>query len=761
MAYLSSSEDEFPPVEIVIQRQRHKISTTQELDGDKENAPTRPGSPGTTQTSFSESIGIGKTPATARRRRRLGQGQPVANSLRKPWNDLNPALETGSKASSRDTSMMTTSTFASDLLDRLPVKAKRAESRLVSGATMFDSPPQERKKTRRLISRGEKKAQELKVVESERNWLVSDDDAAETNSKDTTKKHKKLLPSRTKDDDSEFILGKFRETGKWDSDSDDLSGAPPGRSQSPSAPRRLQKRVLSSSNEPSKNFTQSKIIPDDPEKSPKKRPVKQPIEAKPAKAQDNASLEDALEKLRMYVSYSPNRLLFYWALLTNKFIVSFNESPEPDDPPRTSDKAPVLEPITPRKTLAKSPTKAPIIPLSPWKPEHKEFWDPEANFTWIDKHSPPKRTTKKIDLTGPDGKEEMKRKYGTSPEKKQAKKSFDAVKEDLARTFLLELDETITQGKLGQLTESTGGLRIDWSNTLLTTAGRAHWKCKTTTTTTTNKQQSGSGSGSATTETKKQHYASIELATKVLSNESDLLNTVAHEFCHLAVFLLHGKPKLAHGPEFKSYGQRVSEAASASSTSTTTTPKLRLTMPRERGVEIEVTTRHSYDIEYRYVWRCVECAAEIKRYSRSVNPERHGCGSCHGGKLMQVKPVPRGGSATIPPTAKNGGSGSGSKDWKHDDVGNGKENATAGVGVQKKERKKSAYQEFTSREMKALSVSHKGLSFKEKMALVSSRWSEHQKNLKEGTSKAHDNKGPTPAGVECLVEAVEILDIED
>jgi hypothetical protein len=318
MTYVSSSEDEFPPVEIVIQRQRHKISTTQELDGDKENAPTRPGSPSTTQTSFSESIGIGKTPATARRRRRLGRGQPVANSLRKPWNDLNPALETGSKASSRDSSMMTTSTFASDILDRLPAKAKRAESRLASGATMFDSPPQERKKTRRLISRGEKKAQELKVVESERNWLVSDDDESETSSKDRTRKHKKLLPSRTKDDDSEFILGKFGETGKWDSDSDDLSGPAPGRSQSPSAPRRLQRRVLSSSNDPPKNFTQSKIIPNDPERSPKKRPVKQTTEAKPAKVEDNASLEDALEKLKMYVSYPPAWLLLHWSPSTNK-----------------------------------------------------------------------------------------------------------------------------------------------------------------------------------------------------------------------------------------------------------------------------------------------------------------------------------------------------------------------------------------------------------------------------------------------------------
>lgn len=200
--------------------------------------------------------------------------------------------------------------------------------------------------------------------------------------------------------------------------------------------------------------------------------------------------------------------------------------------------------------------------MSPWKPEHKEFWDPEVNFAWIDKHSPPKKSTKKStmpDLIAPDNKEELKRRYGTSPEKKQAKKAFDAIKEDLARDFLVELDEVITDGKLARLTESTGGLRVVWSNTLQTTAGRAHWKCKTTTTI--SRQPSASSTMKTTTT---QHYASIELATKVLSNESDLLNTVAHEFCHLAVFLLHGKPKLAHGAEFKTYGGRVMISASGS-----------------------------------------------------------------------------------------------------------------------------------------------------------------------------------------------------
>lgn len=432
--------------------------------------------------------------------------------------------------------------------------------------------------------------------------------------------------------------------------------------------------------------------------------------------------------------------------------------------------------MTPRKNLVASPTKVPRIPMSPWKPEHKEFWDPEVNFAWIDKHSPPKKDTKRTmpdPTAAPDLEAELRRRYGTSPEKKQAKKAFDAVKEDLARDFLLELDSVVTDGRLAKLTEGTGGLRIVWSNTLLTTAGRAHWKCKTTTTTT--------GPATAMTKTTAtQHHASIELATKVLSNEADLLNTVAHEFCHLAVFLLHGKPKLAHGAEFKTYGQRVMSAAAAAAAKTegggssssgrgkSAPPQLRT--PAARGAEINVTTRHSYEIEYRFVWRCADCGAEVCRHSRSVDPARQRCGRCKGGVLVQVKPVPRGsGSGSGGKGSKNGDGvsepGAGDVGTGTDGVAKGKNIETTTTTTTKK--KKTAYQEFTSREMKALSVSHKGLSFKEKMAVVSTRWGEHQRLVKAKAADTDAGGGgvatatATTVSVGGLAAAVGVLGIED
>ena len=82
-----------------------------------------------------------------------------------------------------------------------------------------------------------------------------------------------------------------------------------------------------------------------------------------------------------------------------------------------------------------------------------------------------------------------------------------------------------------------------------------------------------------------------------------------------------------HGKEFKSWASKAS------------------TLFAERGVE--VTTKHSFEIEYRYIWLCAGrdgdesgCGLEYKRHSKSIDPTRQGCGKCRG-RLVQVKPIPR------------------------------------------------------------------------------------------------------------------------
>ena len=195
---------------------------------------------------------------------------------------------------------------------------------------------------------------------------------------------------------------------------------------------------------------------------------------------------------------------------------------------------------------------------------------------------------------------------------RQARKEFEAAKREKAAVFLKELDDTVAGGKLTELTGSTGGVKLNWTNKLNTTAGRANWKRETV--------SSGSGEVKGF---QYRHHASIDIAEKVIDNEHRLLNVIAHEFCHLANFMISGITGNPHGKEFKSWASRCSDAFG------------------QRG--IEVTTKHSYDIDFKYIWHCTGCMVEYKRHSKSIDPSRHRCGVC-GEALQQIKPIPRPGA---------------------------------------------------------------------------------------------------------------------
>ncbi|KAL2106866.1 hypothetical protein VUR80DRAFT_6100 [Thermomyces stellatus] len=233
---------------------------------------------------------------------------------------------------------------------------------------------------------------------------------------------------------------------------------------------------------------------------------------------------------------------------------------------------------------------------------------------------------------------------------RQMRKEFEAAKREKAAAFLRELDDTITGGKLAGLTASTGGVKLNWTNKLNTTAGRANWKRETV-----------SSGSTGMKEVQYRHHASIDIAEKVIDNEHRLLNVIAHEFCHLANFMISGVTNNPHGKEFKSWASKCSKAFG------------------ERG--IEVTTRHSYDIDFKYVWRCTGCNLEYKRHSKSIDTARHRCGKC-GEALQQIKPAyRRGNSGRI-----------------------------------------SAYQSFVGEQMKVVKAENPGMPQKEIMRIVAERW---------------------------------------
>ena len=249
----------------------------------------------------------------------------------------------------------------------------------------------------------------------------------------------------------------------------------------------------------------------------------------------------------------------------------------------------------------------------------------------------------------------------SSPSKKaltEAKKLFLSTRHDTAKSLLIHLDTHITSSQLSQLCASTGGVQILWSKNLRSTAGRANWRRTVTKPlneprdslkSTTTAISSGSKSG---TEGKPlvQHYASIELAEKVIDSDSRLVNTLAHEFCHLANFMVSGVRDQPHGASFKSWADKVTNHLRTASN----LPSL------YRAVE--VTTKHSYVINHKYLWICAGtapvgsaqaaaraflaledgtgCGAEYGRHSKSIDPKKHRCGKCKG-LLVQVRPKPK------------------------------------------------------------------------------------------------------------------------
>lgn len=195
--------------------------------------------------------------------------------------------------------------------------------------------------------------------------------------------------------------------------------------------------------------------------------------------------------------------------------------------------------------------------------------------------------------------------------------SFDAKKGRLAEDFLCVLDDAAADGGVRRLAEPTGGVKIIWSKTLKTTAGRAHWKGE--------RMRPSSSSSSESDGPRYRHHAMIELAERIIDNEDRLLNTLAHEYCHLANYMISNVHKNPHGPSFKQWGRKCSDAMSDHPV---------------YGGRITVTTKHNYKIDWKYVWACEGCTVTYGRHSKSIDTTRSRCGAC-AGHLVQIKPKPR------------------------------------------------------------------------------------------------------------------------
>jgi len=229
--------------------------------------------------------------------------------------------------------------------------------------------------------------------------------------------------------------------------------------------------------------------------------------------------------------------------------------------------------------------------------------------------SPTINTKKKGGAVPPKGKK--KKTPAPQPPRKQKTKS-QPQKQDVSRTTFARKREQYTTSTFAEFNTkvfngSLSSVEVVWSRRLNTTAGLTRLK------------------RIGTSDTMR-HIATIELSTKILDNLERLRATLLHEMCHAAAWLVDGVHKPPHGKVFKKWANH----------------------SMRRIQDVEVTTTHDYVIRFRFAWKCqnAACGSIIKRHSRSVDPNKHCCGSCKG-RLTEIEvPGSKNDVATVGHTPK-------------------------------------------------------------------------------------------------------------
>ncbi|CAF4263952.1 unnamed protein product [Rotaria sp. Silwood2] len=151
-------------------------------------------------------------------------------------------------------------------------------------------------------------------------------------------------------------------------------------------------------------------------------------------------------------------------------------------------------------------------------------------------------------------------------------------RQELANKLLLLFNQDVFSSQLSDK------VSVVWSGRLTATAGH----CTTRRTTRT---------------------AVITLSHKVCDSPERCRDTLLHEMCHAAVTLIDGIMEHGHGPLWRQW-TRMAERCY---------PYLPL-----------VSVKHTYDIIYKFIYRCVQCQHQVYRHSKSLNLDIDFCGRCMG-----------------------------------------------------------------------------------------------------------------------------------
>ncbi|XP_057318449.1 uncharacterized protein LOC130663319 isoform X2 [Microplitis mediator] len=170
------------------------------------------------------------------------------------------------------------------------------------------------------------------------------------------------------------------------------------------------------------------------------------------------------------------------------------------------------------------------------------------------------------------------------PEAKKYRLNYKLTKDDLCHRLYKLYNDKIFECKL------PSDMTIEWNVRMRGTAGFCYNKAS--------KKALGG----------LERSSRIVLATKILDTPDRVRDTLVHEMCHAAAWLVNGVSD-GHGPYWKSWASKAMKVF----------PEL---PPIKRCHDYKITTKFTY--------RCINCGYSIGRHSKSLDIARKRCGHCYG-----------------------------------------------------------------------------------------------------------------------------------
>ncbi|CAK1595508.1 unnamed protein product [Parnassius mnemosyne] len=195
------------------------------------------------------------------------------------------------------------------------------------------------------------------------------------------------------------------------------------------------------------------------------------------------------------------------------------------------------------------------------------------------------------------------------PEAIRYRDSYKTLREQLTRRLYIEFNKVVFNNALDE------DMPIIWDTKLRSTAG-----------TTTNRLLKNAKGDRIRT-------SSIKLSTKVVDAPQRLRDTLIHELCHAATWLIDAELRAGHGPLWKKWATRALKAF----------PELG-----------EISRCHDMEIYYKYCYKCTKCGYSIQRHSKSIDVTKKCCGYCRGTFEVIVNKKNKDGFVVSTPARKGG-----------------------------------------------------------------------------------------------------------